>query len=64
MSYAIECKDLSEALETFYLSPLILQKMKEDSIGLLGDMKRHSVNNNTHMGLVISLCPNSNQMTS
>ena len=33
--YAIECKYLSEALET--LSPLILQKMKEDNISQLGD---------------------------
>ena len=32
MSYAIECKYLSEALNT-----LILQKMKEDNISQLGD---------------------------
>ena len=36
MSYAIECKYLSEALETF-LSPSVLQKMKEDNISQLGD---------------------------
>ena len=34
--YAIECKYLSEALETF-LSPLIIQKMKEDNISQLDD---------------------------
>ena len=27
-------------------------------------MMRHSVNNNTHMGLVIFLCPNSNHLIS
>ena len=36
LSYAIECKYLSEALDTFQ-SPLILQKMKEDNISRLGD---------------------------
>ena len=35
MSYAIECKYLSEALKT--LSPLILQNIKEDNISQLGD---------------------------
>ena len=29
--------------------------MKEDNISQLGDMTRHSVNNNTRMGLVIFL---------
>ena len=37
MSYAIECKYLSEALETFLKSPSILRKMKEDDISQLGD---------------------------
>ena len=38
MSYAIECKYLSVALETFYHHSLILQKMKEDNISSqLGD---------------------------
>ena len=36
MSYAIECKYISEALETF-LSPLILQKIKENNISRFGD---------------------------
>ena len=35
LSYATECKYFSEALET--LSPLILQKVKEDNIRQLGD---------------------------
>ena len=37
--------------------------MKEDNISQLGDydiMTRHSVNDNIRMGLVISLCLNSN----
>ena len=37
--------------------------MKEGNISQLGDYERHSVNN-THMGLVISLCSNSNHLIS
>ena len=37
MLYAIECKYLSEALETSYPSPSVLQEMKEDNISQLGD---------------------------
>ena len=59
MSYAIKCKYLSEAL-----GPSILQKMKEDNISQLGDYDGHYVNNNTRMGLVISLCSNSNHFIS
>ena len=42
----------------------MLQKMKEDNISQLGDYDAPSVNNNTRMGLVISLCPNSNHLIS
>ena len=38
-----------------FLSPLSLQKMKEDNISQLGDYEPLSVNSNTRMGLVISL---------
>ena len=40
--------------------------MKEDNISQLGavTMTRHSVNNNTSMGLVISLCSSSNHLIS
>ena len=38
--------------------------MKEDNISQLGDMTSHSVNNNTCMGLVISLFSNSNHLIS
>ena len=58
-------KYLSEALEA--LSPSVLQKMKKDNIGQLDDhviMMHHSVNNNTHMGLAVSLCSNSNHLIS
>ena len=41
----------------------MLQKMKEDNISQLGDYDAPSVNN-TRMGLVISLCPNSNHLIS
>ena len=38
LSYAIECKYLSEAFGTFYRHySVIVQKMKEDSISQLGD---------------------------
>ena len=38
MSYAIECKYLSEVLESFYHHYiLILKKIKEDNISQLGD---------------------------
>ena len=37
----------------------MLQKMKEDNINQLGDYDAPSVNSNTRMGLVISLCSNS-----
>ena len=47
-----------------FLSPLILQKMKKDNISQLGDYDMRSVNNNTRMGLVISLCSNSNHLIS
>ena len=42
----------------------MLQKMKEDNISQLGDYDAHSVNNNARMGLVISLCSNSNHLIS
>ena len=54
LSHAIECKYLNEALEVEFLSPLILQNMKEDNISQLGDYDA-PLNNNTRMGLVISL---------
>ena len=38
--------------------------MKEDNISQLGDYDSHSVNNNTAMGLAISLCSNSNHLMS
>ena len=42
--------------------------MKEDNMSQLGDYDmtstRHSVNNNTRMGLVISLCLNSDHLIS
>ena len=44
-----------------FLSTLILQKMKEDNISQLGDF---DANDNTRMGLVISLCSNSNHLIS
>ena len=47
-----------------FLSPLTLQKMKEDNISQLGDYDAHSVYNNTRMGLAISLCSNSNHSVS
>ena len=37
--------------------------MKEDNISQLGDYNVHSVNKNTRMGLVITLCSNSNHLT-
>ena len=54
MSYAIECKYLSEALETFY-HQLILQKMKEDNISQLGDYNAPSCEQYTHGSCYISL---------
>ena len=38
--------------------------MKKDNISQLGDYDVHSVNNNTHVGLVISLCSNLNHLIS
>ena len=38
--------------------------MKEGNISQLGDYDAHSVYNNTRMGLVISLCSNSNNLIS
>ena len=38
--------------------------MTEDNISQLGDYGVHSVNNNTRMGLVISLCSNSDHLIS
>ena len=35
--------------------------MKEDNVSKLDNYGAHSVYNNTRMGLVISLCSNSNQ---
>ena len=42
----------------------VTKKMKEDSISQLDDYDAPSVNNNTGIGLVISLCPNSNHLIS
>ena len=61
MSYAIECKYLSEALET--LSPLILQKMKEDNISQLGDYDVPFCEQYTHGSFYISFS-NSNHLIS
>ena len=55
MSYAIECKYLSEALETFYYHSTS-QKMKEDNIGQLGDYEApFSEQQYTHGSSCISL---------
>ena len=50
MSYAIECKYLSDLL-----SPLILQKMKEDNISQLGDYAPFCEQQYTHVSCYISL---------
>ena len=55
-------KYLSEALEA--LSPSVLQKVKKDNIGNQMIMMHHSVSNNTHMSLAVSLCSNSNHLIS
>ena len=39
-------------------------KMTEDNVSQLGDYGAHSVNDNTLMGLVISLCSNSDHLIS
>ena len=52
-------------MKLFRLSITInFTKMKEDNISQFGDYDGHSVNNNTAMGLVISLCSNSNHLMS
>ena len=59
---AIECKYLSEARDL--LSPLILQKMKEDNISQLGDYDAPFCEQQHTQGLFISLCSNSNHLIS
>ena len=54
---------MKQAPETFY-HHLFYTEMKEDNISQLGDYDAHSVNNNTRMGLVISLYLNSNHLIS
>ena len=62
LSFAIECKHLSDALETLSLSAL--QKMKEDNISQLGDYDAPCYEQQYMHGLVISLCSNSNHLIS
>ena len=42
----------------------MVQKMKEDNISQLGDYDEPFCNNNTRVGLIISLCSNSNHLIS
>ena len=46
------------------LSPSVLQKMKKVISVNYMIIIRHSVKNNTRMGLAVSLCPNSNHLIS
>ena len=62
MSYAIECKYLDEALETFY-HPLILQKMKEDNISQLVDYDAPFCEQQYTRGSCY-ICSNSNHLIS
>ena len=63
----VEYKYLSEALETFY-QLMVIKKFFKRWNNLISVKKtimmRHSVNNNTRMGLVIFLCSNSNHLIS
>ena len=54
MSYANECKYLSETLKTF-LSPSIIQNIKEDNISQLGDYDTPFCEQYTHGSCYFSL---------
>ena len=58
----VECKYLSEVLET--LSPSVYKKWNKIISVNWMIMMRHSVNNNTRMGLAIFLCSYSNHLIS
>ena len=57
----VEYRYLSETLETFYYHQFYKKRSKIISVNYM-IMMRHSVNNNTRMGLVVSLCSNSNHL--
>ena len=59
----VESKYLSEALETLYHHQFYRRWNEITSVDWI-IMMRHSVNNKTSMNLVISLCSNSNLLTS
>ena len=59
----VEYKYSSEALETFYNHQLCKRRNKIISATWM-IMMLNSENNDTRVGLVISLCPNSNQLIS
>ena len=62
LKHAVECKYLSEALET--LSPLVLQKIKEDYFSQLDDYDEPFCEQQYTHGSCLFVCSNSNPLIS